>query len=240
MQLETGRPFYGQHIGVLVFSTVTPRIPGDAGHAETFSYPVRYEVVQGGFADLIEGGPAIQQNLLDACLRLKKAGARGIVGDCGLMSLYQDFLGAEVGLPFVGSALCQIPTVWQMVGRKGAIGVLTGHSELLGARHLRASGWREEIHISVQGLQDEDHFREIVIEGGLHLDPKRMEEDVLRATQKLMNKTPNLAAIIVECSNLGTYARKMRDLSGVPVFDVISAANLLAYSVHPPLYLKGE
>lgn len=26
--IETGQAFYGQHIGILVFSTKTPRIPG--------------------------------------------------------------------------------------------------------------------------------------------------------------------------------------------------------------------
>ena len=33
---------------------MTPRAPGDAGNAASFSYPVRYEVVQGGLADLVD------------------------------------------------------------------------------------------------------------------------------------------------------------------------------------------
>lgn len=236
MKILTGQPFYGQYIGVLVFSTVTPRIPGDAGHADSFSYPVRYQVVPGGFADLIEGGNAIRQILYEACAELKRAGIRGILGDCGMMSLYQDQLGAELGLPFVGSSLCQIPTVWQMIGRSGSIGILTGHSALLGQRHLRASGWSENIRLSIQGLQDEPHFNEIVIQGGLQMDPNAMRRDVLNAARKLQDKTPDLRAIIVECSNLATYARSIQELCAVPVFDTLSAANLLAYAVHPPVY----
>lgn len=236
MKIRAGYPFYGQQVGVLVFSTVTARIPGDAGHAETFDYPVRYEVVQGGFADLIKGGGGIKRNLYHACMNLKQAGIRGILGDCGLMSLYQDCMGAEIGLPFVGSALCQIPTVWQMIGCSGSIGILTGHSELLSETHLRSSGWREHIRISVQGLQEEPHFSEIVIRGGLNLDPERMRKDVLHAAKALMQKTPDLRAIIIECSNLATYSRDICEFCAVPVFDTISAANLLSYAVHPPVY----
>lgn len=236
MKIETGHPFYGQAVGVLVFSTVTPRIPGDAGHASTFSFPVRYQVVKGGFADLVEGGETVRRNLLDACLTLKKEGVKGILGDCGLMSLYQEYIGVETGLPFVGSALCQIPTVWQMIGGKGSIGILTGHSELLSQAHLRASGWREDIRLSIQGLQDEAHFREIVIQGGLSLDIQRMQQDVLHAACRLAEKTPDLRAIVIECSNLATYSRKIQEDTGIPVFDTISAANLLAYAVRPPEY----
>ena len=240
MKILTGHHFYGQAVGVLVFSTVTPRIPGDAGHAGSYRYPVRYEVVRGGFADLIEGGDAIRENILAACRSLTAQGIRGILGDCGMMSLYQDCIGAEAGVPFVGSSLCQIPTVWQMVGRQGKIGVLTGHSGLLGERHLRSSGWNDGIGLSVQGLQDEAHFREIVIEGGLALDVARMRADVLNAARKLKEKTPDLRAVIIECSNLATYARELSELLEVPIFDTLSAANLLAYSVAPPTYLyKG-
>lgn len=236
MLIRTGYPFYGQAIGILVFSTTTPRIPGDAGHGKTFSYPVHYQVVEGGFMDLIKGSPKIKDNILTACENMKKIGVRGIVGDCGLMSLYQDAIGEETGIPFVGSSLCQIPTVWQMIGRSGTIGVVTGHSKFLGMEHLKNSGWNADIKISVQGLQDEPHFAEIVIKGGLDLDISKMEEDVLSGIKKLMEKTPDLKAIIIECSNLATYSKKIGEFSKVPVFDTISAANMLSYAVDPPTY----
>lgn len=237
LRLKTGHPFYGQHVGVLVFSTVTPRAPGDAGNAASFSYPVRYEVVQGGFADLIEGGPEIKANLLQAGQELVRAGVRAIVGDCGMMSLYQDCLGAELGVLFAGSSLCQIPLIWELLGRQGRIGIITGHSELLRETHLRSSGWRDDIRLSIQGMQDEPHFNEIVIRGGLSMDIDRMRADVLNAGRKLREKTPDLRAVIFECSNLATYSADLAEALDVPVFDTISAANMLAYAVQPPRYL---
>lgn len=235
-KLETGQSFYGQYIGVLVFSSSTPRIPGDAGHADSFSYPVRYEVVPGRFTDLLEYNEEVKKQILTACLQLKGCGMRGIIGDCGMMSLYQDCLGAQLGIPFVGSALCQIPTVWQMIGRSGSIGILTGHSELLSPKHLTASGVTCEMKFAIQGMQQEPHFNETVIQAGGNLDPDRMCSEVLHAVGLLMERTSDIRAVILECSNLSTYSRAVSDQYRIPVFDTMSAANLLSYAVHPPAY----
>ena len=96
MKLETGQAFYGQKVGILVFSTKTPRIPGDAGHGGSFPYQVRYEIVEGGFADLITGSAGIKDAILKAGQNLTRLGIRAIIGDCGMMSLYQDFMSEEI------------------------------------------------------------------------------------------------------------------------------------------------
>lgn len=236
MKLETGQAFYGQKVGILVFSTKTPRIPGDAGHGGSFPYQVRYEIVEGGFADLITGSAGIKDAILKAGQNLTRLGIRAIIGDCGMMSLYQDCLGKELGVLFAGSSLCLIPTVWQLIGRHGTIGIITGHSKLLGRQHLKHSGWDEDMDISIQGMEDQKHFREIVIEGGLHLNREAMLKDVLEAGKKLREKTPGLRAVIFECSNLATYSSALAEELELPIFDTISAANLLEYGVHPPRY----
>ena len=236
MKLETGQAFYGQKVGILVFSTKTPRIPGDAGHGGSFPYQVRYEIVEGGFADLITGSAGIKDAILKAGQNLTRLGIRAIIGDCGMMSLYQDCLGKELGVLFAGSSLCLIPTVWQLIGRHGTIGIITGHSKLLGSQHLKQSGWDEDMDISIQGMEEQKHFREIVIEGGLHLNREAMLKDVLEAGKKLREKTPGLRAVIFECSNLATYSSALAEELELPVFDTISAANLLEYGVHPPKY----
>lgn len=238
---RTGYPFYGQAVGVLVFSTSTARIEGDVGNAGSFDYPVRYEVVNGNFSDLIEGSPKIRRSLVNACRRLTVSyGIRGIVGDCGLMSLYQAELGRATAAPVAASSLCQIPLVWQLIGRSGSIGIITGHMKLLSEKHLQNSGWTEDIPLSIQGMQDETHFREIVIEAGLHLEKELMKKDVLAAAEKLRQKTPDLRAVIIECSNLATYSRDVQKLLGIPVWDTMSAANFIAYGINPPIYKTEE
>lgn len=235
MKVYAGYPFYGQNIGVLVFNSCSPRLPGDAGHAASFAYPVRYEVVDGSFIDLVEGSPEILARLQQACHNLKDQGIRGVVADCGMISLYQQELGQI--LPFVGSSLCQIPMVWQMIGRAGAIGILTGHSDLLKQTHLRNSGWDESIPLAIGGMQCWSHFSEIVIQGGKNLDADKMRADVVGAALQLKQEHPEIRALILECSNLATYSADVAAALSIPVFDTISAANLLQYGLNPPTYL---
>jgi len=236
MKILIGHPFYGQDIGVLVFDQLSPRIPGDAGHCGSFDYPIRYMVVEGSFSDLIEGSDKIKNNLIDACKKLKTEGIKGIIGDCGMMSLYQQEMAQKSGLPVIASSLNLIPFLWETIGRTGKIGIVTGHSELLSERHLRASGWREDINIVLQGLEDEPHFTEIVINGGLNLDPIKMEKDILNAVGKLKKSHPDTKAIIMECSNIGSFSKSVFEEYNIPVFDIISSANILQYSINPKKY----
>ena len=137
---------------------------------------------------------------------------------------------------FVGSSLCQIPMIWQMIGHSGVIGVITGHSGLLRESHLRHSGWREEMELAIQGMENQPHFSEVVIRGEGSLDPARMEAEVIAAAQELQAQIPGLRAVVLECSNLATYSRAVSEALGLPVFDTISAANLMAYGLCPPHY----
>ena len=88
-----------------------------------------------------------------------------------------------------------------------------------------------------EGMEEEAHFSEIVIHGGLDLDVDRMRGDVLSAGEKLRQKAKGLRAVIFECSNLASYSADLGELLEVPVFDTLSAANLAAYAVNPPRYL---
>lgn len=236
MNIPTGFSYYGQDIGILVNASQAPRIPGDAGHATTFAYPVRYQITGTTFLDLVEGSDETRAKILSAAQSLKDAGIRGIVADCGLMSLYQEDVAREIGIPFVGSSLCQISMVWQLIGRSGTIGILTGHSQFLRETHLRRSGWNEAIPLAIEGMECQSHFSEIVIQGGQNLDPAMMRENVLAAAKNLSARTPDLKALILECSNLASYSRAVAQALNIPVFDTVSAANLLQYSLVPPKF----
>lgn len=237
MVIQSGYPFYGQEIGVLVFNGGSPRIPGDAGHALTFSYPVCYELVNGSFMDLVDGSPEIRAEILRAAGCLKQRGIRGIVADCGLMSRYQKDVAASVGLPFVGASLCQIPMIWQIIGQQGIIGIITGHSKLLKEAHLQGCGWQKEMALAIEGMENQTHFSEIVIHGGRNLNASKIEAETVAAARNLKERTKELKAIILECSNLATYSKAVSAAVRLPVFDTISAANLLQYSLNPPKYI---
>lgn len=233
--IKGGYSFYGQNIGVLVFSQKSPRALGDPGNAGTFDFQVHYEIVDGKFSDLIEGGGEIKEKLVKAVKNLKEKGVKAVLGDCGLMSLYQQEMAADGDLITVSSSLVFVPLAWQLIGRKGSVGILTGHSELLKESHLRACGYDDSIRIAIQGMQDEPHFSEVVIHGGSELDVDRMRADVLSAVEKLM-ASADVRALVIECSNLGTFSADVSERFGIPVFDIVSGAKLLSDSLSPQRY----
>jgi hypothetical protein len=152
------------------------------------------------------------------------------------MSRYQEDLAAEGGLIAAASALCQIPLVWQLIGRRGSIGIITGHSKLLKEDHLRSSGWIPGIPLAIQGMEEERHFEEIVIQGGRHLDPALMERDVRQASEQLLRRRNDIRAVIIECSNLASFSFAVGEETSLPVFDLVGAADLLARAAAPPRY----
>lgn len=237
MKIYKGYSFYGQEIGILVNASHSPRVTGDAGNCLTFDYPVRYQITGTSFMDMVSYSDEVREKLLTACRALKETGVRGIVADCGLMSLYQQDVAREVGLPFVGASLCQIPMIWQMMGHTGTIGIITGHSDFLREEHLRASGWQEEIPFVIEGMQTRKHFSEIVINGGMELDVGKMCAEVVDAALALKYRCNNLKAVILECSNLATYSHAVAEATSLPVFDTITAANLLHQALCPVDYL---
>jgi len=239
-QIKGGYPFYGQAVGVLVFNQQGPRVPGDPGNNFTFQYPVCYEVIDGSFSDLIQGSDEIKSKLIKAVNNLHEKGIRGIIGDCGLMALYQAEMAEKSGMVVLSSALVMIPLVWQLIGRKDSIGILTGHSDLLSEKHLRAAGWNEDMKITIQGMQDEPHFADVVINGDPHLDCELMRRDVLNGAEKLIKKGGKripIRAIILECSNLSTYSSDVYRKFKIPVFDISAGADLIQSCVQPRSYI---
>jgi len=239
-----GFPFYGQNVGILVFSGSSPRICGDPGHASTFDYPVCYEIIDGEFTELVEGSIEIKEKLIQAVESLKKRGVKAVIGDCGLMALYQEEMAARSELPVLSSSLILIPLIWNMLGRSGYIGLITGHSKLLKEHHLKNAGVNSDIPLLIQGMEGEPHFKDIVIDGNNKLNPELMEKDVLSAVKKLINRSRRddckISAILLECSNLATYSKSVYMKTKIPVFDITAACGLIKYCVNPRDYLQTK
>lgn len=218
-------------IGVLLFETAGCRLLGDPGYPGTFEFPVKYGVVKGSYRDLIEGSEAACTCLCEAARTLESEGAVAIVGDCGLMGLYQKELAEAVHVPVVASSLALLPLMQAILPADRTIGILTGHSGLLGAHHLRGASAERLDGIVIQGMENEPHFREVVIEGTAGQSYSRMLKDVLNGVRKLRQacgETAPLGAVLLECSNLAVFGAEITEEFNVPVFDINTAVYLLA------------
>jgi hypothetical protein len=120
-----GKTLYGARVGILMLETRFPRIPGDMGNAETWPFPVLYNVVPGASPRRVvcEKAEGLLDEFLAAAAELVRLGADGITTTCGFLSLYQREIAAHVGVPVATSSLMQIPFIERVLppGRRAGV-----------------------------------------------------------------------------------------------------------------------
>ncbi len=221
-----GRSTYGHLVGILMNDSISPRIPGDPGHAETFPFPVVYEVLHGfPFEDLIAVNKDNIDKLIGPALRLQEKGVSLIATDCGLFGPYHDDFMAHLDVPFIGTALDLIPLLQHFHPSSRPIGVITGDTRILSAEHFRASGIEPDT-IMLAGMENSSEFQRVVIEKHLELDVDKMRQGVMDSAATLLGK--DIGAVVLECTNLISYRDDIQKLLGVPVFDLVSLIELYA------------
>lgn len=214
-------------VGVLLFATAGDRLKGDPGYPGTFDFPVEYGFVEGSYRELIEGSETVLERLCEAARKLEEKKVSAIVGDCGLMALYQRQIADSVKIPALSSSLLFLPFARMMISQECSIGILTGHSEILKEHHLKAAGVADLNGIIIYGMQNEPHFYEVVIEGKEKQDYDKMRQDVLNGVRHLMDTCKTLGAVLLECSNLSVYAAEITKEFGIPVFDINTGVYML-------------
>ncbi len=77
-------------IGILMLETKFPRIKGDIGNPDTFSFPVLYQTVNGASPQkvVIDAGAGLIENFIDAGKKLVVRGAKAITTSCGFLALF--------------------------------------------------------------------------------------------------------------------------------------------------------
>lgn len=223
---------YGKVAGILMLESRIPRMPGDPGHAQTFSFPVSYAIVHGlPFQDLVEAKVDKVDLAIEAARGLEGEGVSFVAADCGLFSIFQEPIAKAISVPFIGSSLSLVPFLCSFLGIGTSIGVLTGHSGLLSERHLCAAG-ADASRVVIAGLENSDEFRKVVIERGEELDEAALRRDVLAAAGALAAQARaegrRLGAVVIECTNLIPFRREVQERTGLPVYDLVSLVEFCA------------
>lgn len=223
-----GFPTYGQLAGILMFDSASPRLPGDPGHAGTFPFPVRYEVVKGyPFEELVDIRRDHLSLIIDAARALENAGVSFVAADCGLFAPFQLDIAAALNIPFIGSALSLIPLISTLLPPAQKIGLITGDTRLLKNAHLRAAGADPE-RVVISGMETCPEFKRVVLQRAADIDPADMREGVLAAARQLTRCESHLGAVILECTNLVTFRADIQQQTGRPVYDAVSLIEFFA------------
>ena len=226
-----GLSTYGHMVGILMNDSTIARIPGDPGHAETFPFPVIYEVLKGfPFEDLIAIKNDNTDILIQQATALQKKGVSLIATDCGLFGPFHADLTQHLDVPFIGSALDIVPLLQRFLPRKLQVGIITGDTQMLKPEHLKASGIDPDT-VCLAGMENSSEFNKVVIEKSVALDIEKMREGAVDAALSLSGK--NIGAIVLECTNLIYFRVDIQQKLKVPVFDLVTLIEFYISGLRP-------
>jgi Asp/Glu/hydantoin racemase len=62
----------------------------------------------------------------------------------------------------------------------------------------------------------------MIIEGHDHIDVEGASREVVAAGERLVDRHPEVGAVVVECANMPPYSAALRQALGLPVYDAVS------------------
>lgn len=198
-----------------MLDTHFPRIPGDAGHPQSWPMPVRFAVVRGASPQRVvrDGDPALLQPFIDAAQTLVDAGAAAITTSCGFLVQFQAALQAALPVPVWTSSLLKLPEL-------PVPGVVTVDAPSLSAAHLQAAGAAADT--PVEGLAAGCSLQCTLLGDLPQLDTAAAEFDTTAAALRLVRRVPAIASLVLECTNMPPYAAAVQRATGRPVHHLLS------------------
>lgn len=238
VKVRGGRNLYGFSIGILMLDTVFPRIPGDIGYAGTFPFPVLYHRVRNAFPTRVvrEGDPGLLDGFVEGARALEAQGVSAITTGCGFLSIFQRQLAEAVRVPVFTSALLLVPMVARMLGPDRTVGILTVDAGSLHPRHLAEMGISEEIPVHIAGMERGRAFTPVLLDNELELDVDAAREEHVAVARELVERHPEVGAIVLECTNMPPYAAAIHEATGRPVFDIVTLIRLVHAGLAPAVY----
>ena len=239
-EYKGGRPYYGYSVGVLMLDMEAPLIPGNVGNAMSYDFPVLYKVLEGLPADwwCDEIGPDESrcQIFIDAAKELEAKGCKAITSGCGFFAIYQKRVAEAVNIPVFLSPLLMVPMLSRMLGGN-RVGILTAGGAHLKGDFLKTVGIDETVNYAVGGLENTEEFYNVHVTCKKKtINPEKMEGEVVAAAKALVAKYPDIKAFVFECSDIPPFARAVVRDTGIPVFDFIGLAHMVARAIVPPVY----
>jgi aspartate/glutamate racemase len=223
--LNKKQSWYGESIGILLLDTSYPSIPGSIGNATTFSFPVRYKVVEETSAEQIfrEGSKNLSNHFIKAAIELQNEGVKAIAGTGGFMAIFQKEISDIIGIPIFLSSLLQVPFIYQTIKR--SIAVITSDARLLTPECFVSTGVPRDIPLVIRGMEDQKEFREAVLEEKGTLDSALIQKEVIEVAKTIVTENFDVGSILLDCGELSPYARDIQKAVHLPVFDSVMMIN---------------
>lgn len=202
-------------LGILMLDTAFPRVPGDVGHAQSWTMPVRYATVRGASPQRVvrDADASLLQPFIEAARTLVTEGAAAITTSCGFLVRFQAELQAALPVPVWTSSLLALPTLPRP-------GVITIDASSLGQAELRAAG--ASAHTPIEGLRPGCALQQTLLDNLPSLDVVAAQAETVAAAERLVQRHPEIESLVLECTNLPPYAAAVEHAVRRPVHHLMS------------------
>ncbi len=220
--VQGGKTIAGACLGILVLESRFPRIPGDGGNARTWPFPALYKKIPGATPDRVvrRHAEGLVDAFADGARELVAAGADGITTSCGFLVLHQSAIAAAAGVPVAASSLLQVPWVQSLLPPGKRVGIVTVSRESLTPEHLTCAGAPADT--PVEGTDRGREFTRVLLDDEERMDVSLARNDVLDAGRRLVERHPDVGALVLECTNMPPYAADLAHDLRLPVYDFYS------------------
>lgn len=224
-----GQVIGGAAIGIIVMGGVWyPYVPGNVANATTYSFPVHYKCIKGGFTKKMvspKPDPTILQQTIVAGKELEQQGCRAIVGACGYFANYLPEVAAALNVPTFLSSLMQVPIVVRALKPGQKVGIICANGDVLSsAPALKNCGVDDPSTVVIAGAQGLPQMQNVLQNTG-HLNNAKFEQELVDLSKQLVSENPDIGAILLECSDIPPYAWAIQKAVRLPVFDFTTLIN---------------
>lgn len=223
-------------LGVIRIDYRYPPALGDIDHPGSFAYAVHYEVVPGLTFEMCQSGvmsAEVERRFIDAIKHFEQKDVLGITSDCGFMMYFQRLARETTPLPVFLSSLALLPTLTCAYARHEQIAIFTANGESL--KPMRGLIC-EECGVDAQdqryvivGCENVPHFEAVAL--GERVPVDKVKPGIVARAKEVLAAHPSIRAILLECSELPPYSNAMREATGLPVYDAITACDFFVSGV---------
>ena len=228
---------YGMGLGIILLNDAYPGFPGDVRNPSAFPYPIQYEIAEGVTNKTLvyDKNPGqCREAVIRAARKLESLGCRAVAAECGYFAFFQKDVADQVDIPVFMSSLLQVPFIQQVIGPKKKVGIICAQHQYLSEQHLMNVGIDPDSNYVIAGAQDEYGVTEFDNLWNPNKRPEvpeayydKAEEQMVNIARQVVDKNPDIGAIMLECTGMQPFARAVQREVELPVF---SWGTLLDYA----------
>ena len=194
-----------------------------------------YKIVEGATSDKVvrKGAAGLKEDFARAAKEIVRWGRTVSAPRAGFFHSFKT-TSQKLPVPVASSSLMQVPWVQSTLPPDKQVGVITISKESVTPAHLEAVG--VPLDTPIVGTEGGKTFTTTVLDDGDYMDFPTARDDLIDAGRRLVAEHKNIGAVVLECTNMGPFARDVNLDLGLPVYDVVSYLTWFHGGLRPRRY----